>query len=81
NSVEEIQALIEEDLLFAEEWLPDNSKDVTRLSKAIAQHYLAELYLWQNKPAQAEVKARSVLLKSSSPNRHDNFLLLFLPHF
>ncbi len=62
NSVEEIQALIEEDLLFAEEWLPDNSKDVTRLSKAIAQHYLAELYLWQNKPAQAEVKARSVLL-------------------
>ncbi|MDR1707570.1 MAG: RagB/SusD family nutrient uptake outer membrane protein [Prevotella sp.] len=62
NSVEEIQALIEEDLLFAEEWLPDNSKDVTRLSKAIAQHYLAEVYLWQNKPAQAEVKARSVLL-------------------
>lgn len=62
DSVEEIQTLIEEDLLFAEEWLPDNSKDVTRLSKAIAQHYLAELYLWQNKPAQAEVKARAVLL-------------------
>ncbi|MFV0536021.1 MAG: RagB/SusD family nutrient uptake outer membrane protein [Dysgonomonas sp.] len=62
DSVEEIQTLIEEDLLYAEEWLPDNSKDVTRLSKAIAQHYLAELYLWQNKPEHAEVKARAVLL-------------------
>ncbi len=61
NSVEEIQELIEEDLLFAEEWLPDNSKDVTRLSRVIAQHYLAELYLWQNKPAQAEIKARAVI--------------------
>ncbi len=65
NSVEEIQTLIEDDLLFAEKWLPDNSKDVTRLSKAIAQHYLAELYLWQNKPEEAEKKARLVI---SNPN-------------
>ncbi|MBD1425653.1 RagB/SusD family nutrient uptake outer membrane protein [Sphingobacterium arenae] len=61
DPVESIQALIEEDLLFAEQWLPDNSNDVTRLSKAIAQHYLAELYLWQNKPDQAEAKAKAVI--------------------
>lgn len=64
-SVPEIQALIEEDLLFAEQWLPDNSNDVTRLSKAIAQHYLAELYLWENRPADAEAKARAVV---NNPN-------------
>lgn len=61
NSVESIQALIEEDLLYAEEWLPNNSNDVTRLSKAIAQHYLAELYLWQGRPQEAEAKARAVV--------------------
>jgi len=61
SSVPEIQALIEEDLLFAEQWLPDNSSDVTRLSKAIAQHYLAELYLWENRNAEAETKARAVV--------------------
>lgn len=65
SSVQEIQALIEEDLLFAEQWLPDNSTDVTRLSKAIAQHYLAELYLWENRPADAEAKARAVV---NNPN-------------
>ncbi|RXK86218.1 RagB/SusD family nutrient uptake outer membrane protein [Filimonas effusa] len=65
SSVPEIQQLIEEDLLFAEQWLPNNSQDVTRLSKAIAQHYLAELYLWENKPAEAEAKARAVV---NNPN-------------
>ena len=65
SSVAEIQQLIEEDLLFAEQWLPDNSQDVTRLSKAIAQHYLAELYLWENRPAEAEVKARAVVTNSN----------------
>lgn len=61
DPVEKIQELMEEDLLFAEEWLPDNSNDVTRLSRAIAQHYLAELYLWQNRNKEAETKARAVL--------------------
>jgi len=65
NSVEEIQILIEEDLLFAEQWLPDNSKDVTRLSNAIAQHYLADLYLWQGRNGEAEIKARAVLNNSN----------------
>jgi starch-binding outer membrane protein, SusD/RagB family len=63
--VAEVQNLIEEDLLFAEKWLPDNSKDITRLSKAIAQHYLAELYLWKNMPDKAEEKARAVV---TNPN-------------
>ncbi len=61
NSVAEIQEQIESDLLFAEQWLPDHANDVTRLSKAIAQHYLAELYLWQNKPELAEQKAKAVI--------------------
>lgn len=65
NSIEEIQGQIEKDLLFAEEWLPDNAKDVTRLSKVIAQHYLAELYLWQGRYEEAEKKAYAVV---SNPN-------------
>ncbi|MFT3737674.1 MAG: RagB/SusD family nutrient uptake outer membrane protein [Breznakibacter sp.] len=60
NPVEDIQTVIEEDLLFAEQWLPDNAQDVTRLTKAIAQHFLAELYLWQGKPELAEQKANAV---------------------
>lgn len=59
--IREIQSLMEEDLLFAEKWLPDNSLDVDRLSKVIAQHYLAELYLWKNKPQEAEKKAKAVI--------------------
>lgn len=65
SSVKEIQDLIEEDLLFAEKWLPDNSNDVTRLSRAIAQHYLSELYLWQDRNVEAEAKARAVV---NNPN-------------
>lgn len=63
--VPEIQALMEEDLLFAEQWLPNNSNDVTRLSNAIAQHYLSELYLWLNRPSEAEGKARAVVNNSN----------------
>lgn len=61
NSVAEIQALMEEDWLFAEQWLPNNSRDVVRLSSAIASHYLAELYLWQGRNGDAEAKARAVI--------------------
>lgn len=61
NPVEEIQKQMEEDLLFAEKYLPDNADDVTRLSRVIAQHYLAELYLWEERDAEAEAKARAVV--------------------
>ncbi len=60
-SVTEVQDVIEQDLLFAEEWLPDNSDDVTRLSSAIASHFLADLYLWQGRNAEAEAHARLVV--------------------
>ena len=60
DPVESIQKQIEEDLLFAESSLPDNAKDVTRLSKVIAQYYLADLYLWQGKNAEAEQKTRAI---------------------
>lgn len=63
--VEKIQELIEEDLLFAEQWLPDNADDITRLSQVIAQHYLAELYLWQGRNSEAEIKAMAVV---NNPN-------------
>lgn len=65
NSVTEIQDQIENDLLFAEQWLPNNSNEADRLSSAIASHYLAELYLWQNRNEEAETKARTVI---SNPN-------------
>lgn len=61
DPVSKIQTQIEEDLLFAEKWLPDNSNDVTRLSSAIASHYLAELYLWQDRNDEAEKKAKAVI--------------------
>lgn len=57
-SVEEVQALMEEDLLFAEKHLPEYSKDVTVLSNIVAQHYLTELYLWQNRNEEAVVKGK-----------------------
>lgn len=59
--VEVIQEVIKSDLLFAETWLPDQALDVTRLPKTIAQHYLAELYLWQDSVVKAEEKARLVV--------------------
>src|SRR5690606_29126203 len=48
-------------LSFAEEWLPITSADITRLSSAIASHYLAELYLWQTRYGDAAEKARKVV--------------------
>ncbi|MCD7937076.1 MAG: RagB/SusD family nutrient uptake outer membrane protein [Tannerellaceae bacterium] len=63
--VEKIQAVMEEDWLFAEKWLPDYSQDVTVLTNALAQHYLAELYLWQGKYSEAESMARKVYNNSN----------------
>lgn len=63
--VEEIQALMEEDLLFAAKYLPDYSEDVTVFSNIVAQHYLVELYLWQNRNADAVTWGK---LAVSTPN-------------
>jgi len=56
----QVQALIISDLQFAADNLPDYSTDVLVLSKAVANHYLAEMYLWTNDPAKAEAAALKV---------------------
>lgn len=58
---EEVFKQMEEDLLFAEEHLPPTSDDAGRLTKAVAQHYLAELYLRMDEPEKAEEKANAVI--------------------
>ncbi|MCH7408684.1 RagB/SusD family nutrient uptake outer membrane protein [Belliella sp. DSM 111904] len=59
--VREVQELIVEDLLLAEEYLPHVSNSVLNLSGAIASHYLAEMYLWMDMPEQARDKASTVV--------------------
>lgn len=59
--IAEVRALIISDLHKAEKGLADNSNNVLALSKAVAQHYLAEMYLWDGNPAQAIVEAQKVL--------------------
>ncbi|MBV9772465.1 MAG: RagB/SusD family nutrient uptake outer membrane protein [Gemmatimonadetes bacterium] len=51
---------VEQDLLFAEQYLPDQPTTQGGLTKAVAQHYLAELYLAEDQPVKAEVYARKV---------------------
>lgn len=57
----EIYAQMEEDLLYAEAHLPDLPMTSGGLSKAVARHYLAELYLVMDRPADAEAKAAAVI--------------------
>jgi hypothetical protein len=52
---------MEEDLLFAEAHLPITSAMQGKLTKAVAQHYLAELYLEMDQPAKAAEKANAVI--------------------
>jgi hypothetical protein len=59
--VAEVQKQMEQDLLFAEQVLPNTTKDAAHVSKAVAEHYLAELYLTMNQPAKAEEKAEAVI--------------------
>ena len=55
NSVEEIRALMEEDLKFAIANLPMRYKgNNTRPNQAVARHYLGELYLAMGKPSEAK---------------------------
>lgn len=58
--VADVRSQIEADLLFAEEHLPEQPRD-GRVSKGVAQHFLAELYLAMDRPADAEQKAQAVL--------------------
>ena len=57
----EVLKQMEADLLFAEANLPATATMQGKLTKAVAQHYLAELYLEMDQPAKAEEKAKAVI--------------------
>ncbi|MGI9044481.1 MAG: RagB/SusD family nutrient uptake outer membrane protein [Gemmatimonadaceae bacterium] len=56
-----VRKVIVNDLLFAEANLPETSTNPGKLTKAVAQHYLAEMYLALNDPAKAEAAAQAVI--------------------
>ena len=56
----EVRKQMEQDLLFAEANLPTTSANPGKVVKAVAQHYLAELYLAMGEPAKAEAAAEAV---------------------
>lgn len=57
----EVRSQMEQDLLFAEANLPATSTNPGKLVKAVAQHYLADLYLAIDQPAKAEAAAEAVI--------------------
>jgi hypothetical protein len=57
----EVLKQMEQDLLFAEANLPETTAMQGKLTRAVAQHYLAELYLEMDEPAKAEEKAEAVI--------------------
>ncbi len=59
--VAEIRAQMEQDWLFAEANLPELNPIDGRLSKGVATHYLAELYLATDQPGKARQKAESLI--------------------
>lgn len=63
NPVSEVDAVIEEDLLFAAEHLPDADNVVksSRINKAAAQQLLAEAYLRMDRPADAEIQCMNII--------------------
>ena len=65
EDVNVIREQMEEDLLFAEAHLADDYNDPLVLSKAVAQHLLAELYLTMDDPSNAEIKAEAAI---NNPN-------------
>ena len=61
TSRDSVRGVIISDLLFAEANLPAVATVQGRVSKAVAQHYLAEMYLARNDPARAAEKASAVI--------------------
>ncbi len=57
----EIRKAMEEDWLFAEQYLPDVASSDARLIKGIPQHYLAELYLATGEYAKAKAQVTKVI--------------------
>jgi hypothetical protein len=56
-----VRRFIVSDLLYAEQNLPLTTTNPGKVTKAVAQHYLAEMYLALNQPALAEQKAQAVI--------------------
>jgi hypothetical protein len=56
-----VRRIIINDLLFAEANLPATSTNNGKVTKGVAQHYLAEMYLAIGDPATAEAKAAAVI--------------------
>ena len=60
-SRDSVRKFIVSDLLYAEANLPATSTNAGKATKAVAQHYLAEMYLALDQPALAEQKANAVI--------------------
>jgi hypothetical protein len=56
-----VRHLIINDLIYARDHLPLTSSNDGKVTKAVAQHYLAEMYLAIGDPAKAEVEASAVI--------------------
>jgi hypothetical protein len=56
-----VRRLVINDLLFAEANLPLTSTNNGKVTKGVAQHFLAEMYLAIGQPALAEAKAQAVV--------------------
>ena len=59
--VAEVRMKMEQDLLFAEMYLPETSNNPGKVVKGVATHYLAELYLTIGDPTSAKEKAKSLI--------------------
>jgi starch-binding outer membrane protein, SusD/RagB family len=57
----EVRKAMEEDLLFAEANIADPAPNAARFPRAVATHYLAELYLAVGDNAKAKAKAQSLV--------------------
>lgn len=62
--VAQVRTQMEEDWLFAEQHLPVTSDNDGKVVKAVAQHYLAELYLAIGDYTKAQAKAEAVVNSS-----------------
>lgn len=63
--VAEVRKAMEDDLLFAAQYLPDASPSDVRMIKGVAQHLLAELYLSTGAYANAKAEALKVTAQAN----------------
>jgi len=61
TAVATVRKAMEDDWLFAEQHLPETSSNPGKVVKAVAQHYLSELYLVLNRPEDARDYALKVI--------------------